>query len=369
MISREDWINMRVLFCSDAMIVDGVTSFVFHLSTALKEAGHDVAVLGRWAGKGFQPRLKERGVKVIQCLSPSVSNIWFDKKAAEFNPDVIITDSRRSFPLATRLKNITNAKVFTFFLDSLEKTDRKGRDIASLVKFSDVWLSAEKPLLEELQKIPTSFPKIHLQRPLKGLFTPTPIPWKDPFRVLSFGRISKFKSAASLSLLHNALYMKKRIPSLEMVFVGGGWRTLKFRMLAAKCNYQAKSEFIRIVGTQIDPQKWIEWSTLVCAGSTSAIEATLANRPVVACTGYYLGLLTPEKFGEAFSTYFAERGGKLLSEDPDLVVKEILRTYDQWEDLNMNETVNSFRIQVEPSFERENVARKFQAVFEQINND
>ena len=56
---------MKVLFCSDALIVDGVTSFVFHLSTALKEGGCDVAVLGRWAGKGFQSRLCERGVKVI----------------------------------------------------------------------------------------------------------------------------------------------------------------------------------------------------------------------------------------------------------------------------------------------------------------
>ena len=188
---------MRVLFCSDAMIVDGVTSFVFHLATALKEAGNDVAVIGRWAGKGFQSRLRDHGVGVIECISPTVGNFWFDMKAAEFRPDVIVTDSRRSFPLAVRLKNITGAKVFTFFLDKLEKTDRRGRDVASLIKYSDAWLSAEKPLLKDLESISTPFTKFHLQRPLKGLFTPTPIPPKDLFGILSFGRISSFKSINS----------------------------------------------------------------------------------------------------------------------------------------------------------------------------
>ena len=43
---------MKVLFCSDAMVVDGVTSFVFHLH-ALKNR---VAVLGGGDGAGaFSP--------------------------------------------------------------------------------------------------------------------------------------------------------------------------------------------------------------------------------------------------------------------------------------------------------------------------
>lgn len=357
---------MRVLFCSDAMIVDGVTSFVFHLATALKEAGHDVAVLGRWAGKGFQPRLRDYGVEVIECISPTVGNFWFDKRAVQFRPDVIVTDSRRSFPLAARLKILTGAKVFTFFLDKLEKTDRKGRDVASLIKYSDAWLSAEKPLLKDLESISTPFRKFHLQRPLKGLFTPTAIPSKDPFRILSFGRISSFKSITSFSLLKNASYLKKEIPSLEMAFVGGGWRTVKYRMLAAKNNFKAGSKFIKIVGTQIDPQSWIQWSNLVCAGSTSAIEATLANRPVFASTGYYLGLLTPDKLEKAFLTYFAERSGPLLSENPDLLIDDIIRIYREWDEKTMNENTAAFRIGIETFFERDTVAQNFQKIYEDV---
>ncbi|HOO88110.1 MAG TPA: hypothetical protein PK442_10425, partial [Synergistales bacterium] len=195
---------MNILFCSDAMIVDGVTSFVFHLATALSEGGHRVAVLGRWGGKGFQSRLRTYGVEVISIPSVTVGNFWFDKKAREFAPDVLVTDSRRSFPLAVRLKRATGAKIFTFFLDNLEKTDKKGRDVDSLVRWSDAWLSAEPPLLEKLEEIPTPFPKCLFQRPLTGLLTPTPIPARDPFRILCFGRISGYKSAGPLKLLQEA---------------------------------------------------------------------------------------------------------------------------------------------------------------------
>lgn len=355
---------MKVLFCSDSMIVDGVTSFVFHLSTALKEGGCDVAVLGRWAGKGFQSRLRKRGVKVIQCVSPTVGNMWFDKKAKEFAPDVIVTDSRRSFPLASRLREITGAKVFTFFLDSLEKTDKKGRDVASLIRYSDAWLSAEPPLLEELSRIETPFPKFLFRRPLKGLITPTPLPRKEPFRVLCFGRISGYKSSGPWALLRDANELKKKISSLEIVFVGGGWRTVKFRLAALRSNMAAGESFIKVAGTRTDPDEWFRWATLVCAGSTSAVEAALAHRPVVVMSGFWMGLLTPGKLEEAFASYFAERRGSIRVKDhPGLVSREVLKVYENWNDAEMEKSTASVRNGVEPRFERESAAAHFGEIF------
>jgi hypothetical protein len=48
--------------------------------------------------------------------------------------------------LAVRLKNITVQK-FLHFFGQVGETDRKA-GIASLIKYSDAWLSAEKPLLK-----------------------------------------------------------------------------------------------------------------------------------------------------------------------------------------------------------------------------
>lgn len=358
---------MNILFCSDAMIVDGVTSFVFHLASALSEGGHRVAVLGRWAGKGFQSRLRTYGVEVISIPSPTVGNFWFDRKAREFAPDVLVTDSRRSFPLAVRLKRATGAKIFTFFLDNLEKTDKKGRDVDSLVRWSDAWLSAEPPLLEKLEEIPTTFPKFLFQRPLFGLLTPTPIPERDPFRILCFGRISGYKSAGPLKLLQEAPMLKKSIPSLEIAFVGGGWRTWKFRLMAAKANAAAGERYLRIIGTQTDPRRWFEWATLVCAGSTSAVEAVLAHRPTVVFSGFWIGLLTPEKLDEAFASYFGERSGPYyVRRHLEKIPAEIRRVYDEWEGERMECDVAAARAAVEPRFRREGAAEDFERIFRSL---
>ncbi len=358
---------MKVLFCSDALVVDGVTSFILHLSTALKEGGIDVAVMGRWAGKGVQSRLRESGVKVFQCLSPTTGNFWFDRKAVGFAPDVIVTDSRRSFPLASRIKEITGAKIFTFFLDKVEKTDRKGRDIPSLIRYSDVWLSMEKPLLEELQKIPTPFGKFHFPRPLKGFIVPSPLPAINPFRVLCYGRLGKFKSVTAFSLLEAAGELKRQIPTLEVAFVGGGWRRFLCGRMAAKLNKEAGAPFIKVAGNQIDPQPWFEWATLVLTGSTSAIEAALAHRPVVASAGHWLGLLTTAKVDEAFSTYFAERAGtNLVRENPGVVSQEILDVYEQWNQSELEKSTLSLRSLVETRFERKGAAEEFERIYEKI---
>jgi hypothetical protein len=137
---------MNVLFCSDALIADGAASFVFHLSAALARSGTDAAVLGGWAGKGLQSRLRKDGVRVNQRLFPTVGNVWHDRKAGEFAPDAILTGSRRSFPPAARSKAVAGAKVLTFLPDSLEKTDRGGPDADSPIRCSDAWRAAEPPL-------------------------------------------------------------------------------------------------------------------------------------------------------------------------------------------------------------------------------
>ena len=141
---------MRILFCSDALTIDGVTSYILNVGAALKRSGHDIAVLGRWAGKGFQSRYKHEGFRVITCPSFSVGNFYFDVRAKLFRPDVIMTDPRRSFPLATRIKKLTNAPVITYFLDPVEKTDRPGRDLASLEKFSNVFTAFEPDILRRI---------------------------------------------------------------------------------------------------------------------------------------------------------------------------------------------------------------------------
>ena len=51
---------MKILFCCEGFLVDGVASFNLYLSSALAEAGHEVAIAGRSAGGRVRGRLVAR---------------------------------------------------------------------------------------------------------------------------------------------------------------------------------------------------------------------------------------------------------------------------------------------------------------------
>ncbi len=314
----------RLLFCSDALLIDGVTSYILHVGTALARAGHEVAVLGRWAGRGFQKRYREEGMTVISCPSPTVGNFWFDARAKAFDPDCILTDSRRSFPLATRLKKITGKPVVTYFLDHLEKTDRPGRDVPSLIRWSDAWAVAEEPIRRSLVDVAPDFPVFRLPRPLDVAVLPGALPPQSPFRIVCFGRLSGYKTPGMFHLLDHIEDLDRAIPGVEIVIVGGGgWRLVRFKALAAKINRRLGRRCVQVAGTRIDPRPWLEGACVVCGGSTSAIEAALSKRPVVCFTGYWFGQVRPDNVDEALACYFGERGGKGHFHQPGVLEKII----------------------------------------------
>ncbi len=106
-------------------------------------------------------------------------------------------------------------------------------------------------------------------------------------------------------------------------------------------NLAAGERFIRVVGTRTDPNPWFEEAALVCAGSTSAVEAALAFRPVVVFTGFWIGLLTPERLDAAFASYFGERSGTIsVRQHPELLSEEIRHVYKTWDQEKMKETLN-----------------------------
>jgi len=357
---------MKVLFCSDALVIDGVTSFIFQMAVTLQAGGHQTAVLGRWAGEGFQSRLRENGVTVFERLSLTVGNDWFDKKAREFAPDILVTDSNRSFSLARRLKKVTGARIFTFFLDPpAETTHKKGRSIPEIARDSDAWFSIENPILEKLRSLNESIPKFLLRRPLEGIIKPTPFSGeRDPFRVLCISRLSGFKSSGPFAIVRDSLRLLEQIPSLEIAFVGGGWRVIKLRLLALTANKKAGRQFINVVGTCNEPQPWYDWATVICAGSTAAAESILSNRPVIAFTYYWLGLVTPQNTDNALGTYFAQKAtSHNVRDNPELISSEIVKLYREWNGSRLRTELEEVQEKVRPFFDSRETAVEFERIF------
>lgn len=359
---------MNILFCGEGFIIDGVASYNLYLSAALRQAGHQVAIAGRWAGfKGFQERHRQAGVKVIQCASITIDNVWFVKQAMAFKPDVIITDSRRSFPLAQRIYEATGVKVVTIFHDPPQLEREGERSIKNIMANSHVWVTSEKPIYHELKKINVDLPVHLIQRPITGMCRPTPLPSRDPFHIVCLGRLSSWKSPGLLAIVEKAADLKQAIPSLTITVVGGGRRQVNFWIDAMKANIHMKERFVRIVGTKANPQPFLEQATVVCAGATAAIEAILSERPVVALSGFWMGEVTPENLAQGVATHFAERTGEFYMRDnPYVVIDELINLYRRWDNGKMAKQTNKLRRQLARDFDSQSIAKTFEGVLAAI---
>lgn len=359
---------MKILFCSEGFLIDGVASFNLYLSAALQKAGNEVAIAGRWAGFwSFKSRHTEHGVKLIDgfAFTPISRNLVM--RSMDFDPDIIITDSRRAFPLALEIKKRSKARLVTVFHDEPREDPREKRSIESISKYSDGWVTSEEPILEKMKNLKPDLPMAMIHRPITGMVVPSPLPARDPFRILALGRLSGYKSPGFRSLLDKASILKKEIPSLEITFVGGGDRTPLFKLQALRENLKNGSVFVRVLGSVPDPNPWIKWSTVVCAGATSAAEAVLSNRPTVAFSGYWMGLLGPENIRQAISWHFGERSGDFrMRSNPDITADSLIRLYTEWDQGLAERRTERVRLLLGKEFNSEDIARQFLDFFHSL---
>ncbi len=361
---------MNILFCSEGFIIDGVASYNLYLSIALKHAGYNVAISGRWGGpRGFQKRHRQAGIRVFQCPSLTVSHPWLIKQACQFSPDIIITDARRSFSLSQRIQKQTGAKVITVFHDPPQPDKTGIRSIEALVDGSDAWVTSEESIYQELLEIKPDLPVKLIQRPVSGVVQFTPLPPKDPFRVLCIGRLSKWKAPGFRAIVENASELKKAIPSLQIDIVGGGRRRVNFWIVAMRNNRCQEETYIHIRGATTDPQPWIQKANLVCAGATSAVEAILSGRPVLAFSGFWIGLVTDANLANAAATHFGERQGAFYVRDkPEVICQSIIELYNQWQDEHIAQHAKTLCQNLTPYYDANAVARQFNHLFLGFNN-
>ncbi|MFP4482253.1 MAG: glycosyltransferase [Thermovirgaceae bacterium] len=359
---------MKILFCSEGFLIDGVASFNLYLSGALREAGHEVAVAGRWAGfKSFKDRHRQKGVGIIESIGLSPSGGGLPQKAAAFGPDIIISDSRRAFPLAMAVKERSGARLVTVFHDPVRDDNRRNRSLETIVASSDAWITAEEPIFEQMKALKPPFPARLIRRPITSMMETSPLPDRDPFRVLCLGRLSGYKAPGFRALLDNALPLKEIIPSLEITFIGGGDRLPLFKLTGMKANMRSGETFVRVLGTRPDPNPWIGWSTAVCAGATSAAEAALSNRPVLAFSGYWMGPLLPDSVSRAIDCHFGERDGAFLMRDrPDAAVSGLKKLYETWEPAQIRHQVNETRMLLSQAFDSKKIVRDFLDLFKSL---
>ena len=291
--------------------------------------------------------------------------MYFDMRAKLFRPDVIMTDPRRSFPLATRIKRLTNAPIITSFLDPVDKTDKPGRDIASLVKFSDAWTAFEPGILEQLHELGENVPIVKMPRPVDVLFSPSELPARENFSILCFGRLSRYKTPGIFHILDNIERIQKHIPDFRITILGGGgWRLWKFKLMAHRLNKQAGRQCVKVLGAQDNPRRYIEAANVVFASATSAMEAAYSMRPVIAmCSGYF-GQVKAENLDAAVRSYFSER---YVKEDFSGLIDDLFRIYDEYNDEGFREDLRKVSRELGKEFAAEETLRSFDEITQKMS--
>lgn len=360
---------MNILFCCEGFIIDGVASFNLHMAACFREAGHNVAILGRRLGMwGYQKRHIETGVEVMQYFSPGVVSLRALSMAERFSPDVIITDGRRAFPLALEIHRHLGTPIVTNFLDAPCGKKKPGRTMEEIHDNSAAWVSSEKLQINRIKNMSPSIPVRLMRRAISPRLLPaTPLPGRDPFRVLCIGRLSKFKFSGAAAVVKNARKLMSKIPSIKITVVGGGWRRIIFERDAVLTNVSAGRKVIHIAGYQTDPAPWFATSTIVCGGASCGMEAILSGRPVIAMSGHWFGLVTPENLNDADDTFYAERNGHFWMKDkPEVVLDEIINLYEKWEDDTVKKRTDTLRNTLSLEFSPELAVRDWESLFEEI---
>jgi hypothetical protein len=357
------------LFCCEGFIIDGVASFNLHMAASFSEAGHKVAILGRRLGKwGYQKRHIETGVEVLQYFSPGVVSGRALSMAKRFSPDVIITDGRRAFPLALEIHRRLGVPIVTNFLDTPCGKNKPGRTMKEIHDNSAAWVSSEKLQISQIKDLSPGIPVRLMRRAVCPRLLPvTPLPKRDPFRVLCIGRLSRYKFSGAAAVVKNARKLMSKIPSLEITVVGGGWRKALFAGDAVRANISAGRKAVHIAGYQIDPAPWFAASTVVCGGASCGMEAILSGRPVIAMSGHWFGLVTPENLRDADDTFYAERGGRFwLKDNPEVVLDEIINLYESWDDGIVKKRTDALRNTLSPEFSPELAVRDWENLFDDV---
>ncbi len=360
---------MNILFCCEGFLIDGVASYNLHMAAALRQAGHRVAILGRWAGRyGYQARHRDTGVEVLQYVSPTVVSGRALRLAREFAPDAVISDGRRAYPLALAIHNALGTPVVTNFMDDPVGKDKPGRRIEEIHDNSAAWVSPEPKLVAMARALDPGIPVRQVRRAvMPALFPTTPVPPRNPFRLLCLGRLSNHKFAGQLAVIRNADQLLRSIPTLEVTVVGGGWRQMVFAGTALRINAKHARRVVRIAGYQPDPSPWIRASGVVCGGSTCGLEAILSNRPIIAMSGFWFGLITPDNLEAAVKCYYAERDGHFyIKENPEIVLDEIVRLYEAWDEEKIAADTATLRETMLPQFSPELAAQDWEALLQEV---
>lgn len=132
---------------------------------------------------------------------------------------------------------------------------------------------------------------------------------KDDFCIVGVSRMDRDRSLASKLLISCAPELKKQIPNLKVIIVGGGNDEAEARLMADKANAECGGNVVSLAGARVDINKFVAVSSLFVGVSRAALEAMAAGKnTVIAGNEGYIGLFDEPLLPVGIDTNFCCRG-------------------------------------------------------------
>lgn len=154
----------------------------------------------------------------------------------------------------------------------------------------------------------------------------------DDFCIVGVSRMDKDRSLASKNLISLAPRLKKEIPNLKILVVGGGNDEEEARILADKANEECGSETVILTGARVDINKFVAVSSLFVGVSRAALEAMAAGKnTIIAGNEGYIGLFDRHCLEVGIKTNFCCRGCDETTDEKifDDIIKYITKSSDE----------------------------------------
>ena len=151
---------------------------------------------------------------------------------------------------------------------------------------------------------------------------------KNDFCIVGISRMDKDRSLASKKLISIAPKLKKHIPNLKVLIVGGGNDEEEAAILAKQANAQCGEDVVFLAGPRTDINKLVAVSSLFVGVSRAALEAmAAAKNTIIAGNEGYIGLFDQSQLQVGIETNFCCRGCKAT--DEEVLFDDIIEYYNK----------------------------------------
>lgn len=328
---------MKILMATMSMGIGGAETHILELAKELKKRGNEVWVASN--GGKYNEELEEFGVHTVWAPlhDKSIKNM---RKSYKILKDLILENKFDIVHSHTRISSFILGKLHKKLKFPYVTTAHWTFKVTPLLKLMTNWGEGTVAVSEDIKDyliknygtnkdniIVTvngiDIDKFSSHTDYSDLLNEFDID-KNSNKIVYISRLDESRALVAKQLVEISKDLYTKIPSLEIIIVGGGDSFDEIKNSVDVINAEIGKKFIYLTGSRVDINKFANMGKIFIGVSRSALEAMSCEKPViVAGNEGYLGIFDESKLQNGIDTNFCCRG--LVQSSPEMLKNDVLK--------------------------------------------